>query len=71
MAHVTVSRDYRIVIPKEIRERIPISPGQELWVTAGDGVIRLVPVPTLEQLRGIARSARAANVREKVDRRPG
>ena len=33
-----------------------------------EGSVRLVPVPTLEELRGIARDMDMSNIREKVDR---
>ncbi len=68
MAQTTVSSRFRVLIPKEIRERLGLRPGQRLSVTATGGVIRLVPVPTLQDLRGIARGADARGVREKGDR---
>ena len=68
MAQTTVSSRFRVLIPKEIRERLGLRPGQRLSVTATGGVIRLVPVPTLQDLRGIARGADATAVREKEDR---
>lgn len=68
MAQTTVSSRFRVLIPKEIRERLGLRPGQRLSVTATGGVIRLVPVPTLQDLRGIARGADATAVREKGDR---
>ncbi len=68
MAQTTVSSKYQVVIPKEIRERTGLRPGQKLSVIATGAVIQLVPVPTLQELRGIARGADATAVREKEDR---
>ena len=68
MAHTTVSSKFQVVIPKEIRERTGLKPGQRLSVIATAGVIHLVPVPSLQELRGIARGADTRGLREKVDR---
>ena len=68
MAQTTVSSKFQVVIPKEVRERTGLQPGQRLSVIATGGVIHLVPVPTLQQLRGIARGADTTGVREKEDR---
>ncbi len=69
MAQTTVSSRFRVVIPREVRERLGLRPGQKLSVIATGAVIQLVPVPTLQELRGIARGADARGVREKGDRR--
>ena len=69
MAQTTVSSKYQVVIPKEIRERIGLKPGQKLSVTATATCIHLVPVPTLAELRGSARGANTSSLREKGDRR--
>ena len=68
MAQTTVSSKYQVVIPKEIRERTGIKPGQKLSVIATATGIHLVRVPTLEELRGIARGANASGLRDKEDR---
>ena len=68
MSQTTVSSKYQVVIPKEIRERMQIKPGQKLSVIAKGGVIYLVPVRGLGELRGIAKGADTSNLREKVDR---
>jgi len=68
MAQTTVSSKYQVVIPKEIRERTGIKPGQKFSVIATATGIHLVRVPTLEELRGIARGANTSGLREKEDR---
>lgn len=68
MSRTVVSSKYQVVIPKEIRERIGLKPGQELAVFVRDRIITLVPVPTLEELRGIARGADTSALREEADR---
>ena len=68
MAETTVSSKYQVVIPKEVRERLQIKPGQKLSVIAKGGVIHLVPVLELDQLQGFVRGIDTSNLREKADR---
>jgi AbrB family looped-hinge helix DNA binding protein len=68
MDMATVSPKYQIVIPRSIRERIHVRPGQELAVIAKGGIIHLVPIPTWEELRGIAKGANTEGIRDEEDR---
>jgi len=68
MPAVTVSSRYRITIPREVRERLRLKPGQKVQFLVLDGVVRLVPVVPIEELRGIARGASMAGYREEEDR---
>ena len=68
MAETTVSSRYRTVIPKEIRERVGLKPGQRLCVIAKGRAVSLVPVPSLSELRGILKGANVDGYREKRDR---
>ena len=68
MSSVTVSSKYQIVIPKQVREQMKIEPGQKLSFIVKGGVMYLVPVLSLDELRGIAKGADTSNIREKVDR---
>ena len=49
---VTVSPKYQVVIPKLLREKMGIKPGQKLQIFEIDGRIELVPVPKKGQARG-------------------
>jgi len=42
---VRLSSSYRLTIPKEIRERLGISPGQRFVISDRDGSIWFTPVP--------------------------
>jgi AbrB family looped-hinge helix DNA binding protein len=55
MPLLTVSPKYQVVIPKEIRERMDIKPGQEVDMIIHDGMIVLVPLQPIEEMRGIAK----------------
>ncbi len=68
MTQTTVSSKYQVVIPKKVRERMQLKPGQKLSVITKGGIIYLVPLLELDELRGIAAGADTSNLREKVDR---
>src|SRR5438045_1763677 len=55
MARTKVSSKYQIVIPKDIRSRANIKPGQEFQVVTKGGVITLVPDKRLSEMRGFLR----------------
>jgi len=65
---VVLSPKYQIVMPKEVRENLGLKKGQKFAVIVKDGVISLVPVPSLEELRGIAKGIEMRKVREDEER---
>lgn len=68
MARTIVSSKYQVVIPKEIRDRIGLQPGQQLEVIARGGIITLVPDRPLKSFRGILKGMPTTAIREKKDR---
>ena len=68
MSQTTVSSKYQVVIPKAVRERVHLRPGQKLIVVVRGNVISLVPEVPLAQLRGLVKGIDAADLREKDDR---
>jgi AbrB family looped-hinge helix DNA binding protein len=52
MSAVTVSPKYQIVIPKDLRDRLALQPGDKLELFEIDGRIEIVPRKTLKSLRG-------------------
>ncbi|MFN2322938.1 MAG: AbrB/MazE/SpoVT family DNA-binding domain-containing protein [Trueperaceae bacterium] len=52
MAVVTVSPKYQVVIPKDVREKLGLRPGQKVEAFAVDNRVELVPVVPLRTLRG-------------------
>jgi AbrB family looped-hinge helix DNA binding protein len=55
MATVTVSPKYQVVIPKELREKLKLKPGQKLFVYALEGSIRMEPPRSIKELRGMCK----------------
>jgi AbrB family looped-hinge helix DNA binding protein len=52
MITVTVSPKYQIVIPRPIRDRLRLRPGQKIQVVEYDGRLELIPERDIEELRG-------------------
>lgn len=52
MTYTSVSSKYQVVIPKEVRERLAMKPGQKLIVYERGGVIHLIPKVPVKNLRG-------------------
>ena len=69
MPTVTVSPKYQIVIPKALREKLGLKPGQKLFMFILDGKIHLdIPRP-ISELRGMAKGiAWKDDYRDRNDR---
>lgn len=52
MSAVTRSPKYQVVIPKEIRDKLNLSPGQKVEAVAYEGRIELIPVRPVKTMRG-------------------
>jgi AbrB family looped-hinge helix DNA binding protein len=55
MQTVTVSPKFQVVIPKEVREKLKIVPGQKVQAIAYTDRIELLPLRRAEDLRGFAK----------------
>ncbi|HEY7337374.1 MAG TPA: AbrB/MazE/SpoVT family DNA-binding domain-containing protein [Bryobacteraceae bacterium] len=55
MSVVKVSPKYQIVIPREVRTRLRIKPGQRLSVIAGERGITLLPERSIKEMEGFLR----------------
>lgn len=65
MAVVTVSSQFQVVIPKEIREQLGLRPGQKVEAFAVGGRIELVPLEPIEGLRGFLKGTENSFRREE------
>ena len=52
MGTVTISPKFQVVIPKEIREQLGLSPGQKIQAIVYGDRIELIPVRPAKQMRG-------------------
>ena len=65
MAMTTISPTFQIVIPKEVREKLHLSPRQRLYVVEKAGVITLVPEVPLKSLKEALKGMSKTDLREK------
>ena len=68
MTQVSVSSKYQIVIPREVRQQVPVRTGQKLAVIVKEGMIALIPLRPLASLRGFLKGMKIGAIREKRDR---
>ena len=68
MTTVTVSSKFQVVIPEDVRSRMKLQPGQKVVVIEKDGVVHLIPLKPVKEMRGLAKGAKAENIREETDR---
>jgi len=68
MDTVTVSPKFQIVIPKAIRDRIGIQPGEKLQVLSFDDRIEFIRTQPMRKMRGFLRGFDSTFNREEDDR---
>ena len=68
MDAVTVSPKYQVVIPRSVRERMRIRPGERLQVISFDDRIELIPVRPMRSMRGFLKGLDASFKRDEEDR---
>ena len=64
MSVVTVSPKFQVVIPREVRERLGLVPGQKVQAIAYRGRVELIPLRSAKSLRGFVRGIGTALERE-------
>lgn len=52
METLTISPKFQVVIPKSVREKLELTPGQQMQVFLHDGRIEMVPVRSIKSMRG-------------------
>lgn len=65
MQTVTISPKFQVVIPKEIRETLQLTPGQKVQAILYGDRIELIPVRPVKQMRGFLKGIDTTIVREK------
>ena len=68
MKEVKVSSKGQIVIPKDIREKMGLIPGKEIFIQESEHSILLIPKPDnpLEQLIKLGREAPMGDMRKEI-----
>lgn len=68
MDTVTLSPKFQVVIPKRVRRRMSLRPGEKFEVISHDDRIELIPVRPMSQMRGFLRAYDPSFEREREDR---
>ncbi len=68
MLEVTLSSQYQVLIPEEIRESLHLTAGQKFSIVVKGDLISLVPKPSFQALRGVLKGANVNNVRDRSER---
>lgn len=65
MYTVTVSPKYQIVIPKKVREKLKIKPGQKLQIIHYLDRLEFIPVKEIKDMRGFLKGMDTEIIRDK------
>jgi AbrB family looped-hinge helix DNA binding protein len=68
MTAVTISPKYQVVIPRDVREKMGLYPGEKLQVISFDDRIELVPVRPMRKMKGFLKGLDPRFERERDDR---
>jgi AbrB family looped-hinge helix DNA binding protein len=64
MHQVTISPKFQVVIPRAVRERLGLRPGQKLQVIEHAGRVEFVPERNIRELKGFVKGIKTDFVRE-------
>lgn len=65
---VTLSPKFQVVIPRRVRERMRLHPGEKLQVISFTDRIELIPLRPISEMRGFLKGLDPTFEREKEDR---
>jgi AbrB family looped-hinge helix DNA binding protein len=68
MEAVTISSKYQVVIPREIREKFDLKPGQKVVFLPHRKTLRVIIVPPIEEAEGFLEGIDTNIEREEDDR---
>ncbi len=64
MHTVTVSPKFQVVIPRSVRDRLQLRPGQKMQVLEYSGRVELIPVRDIAELKGFVKGINTTFTRE-------
>lgn len=64
LQHVTISPKFQVVIPRAVRERLGLRPGQKLQVIEHAGRVEFVPERDIRELKGFVKGIKTDFLRE-------
>lgn len=64
MTTVTISPKFQVVIPKEVRKRLGLTPGQKVQTIVFDDRIELIPIKPIRKMKGFLKGIDTRVLRE-------
>jgi AbrB family looped-hinge helix DNA binding protein len=68
MSKVKLSPKFQVVIPQLVREKLDLKPGEQIVVIEKEGIIHLIPLKPIKQMRGFAKGTDTQAIRDEEDR---
>jgi AbrB family looped-hinge helix DNA binding protein len=68
MSKVKLSPKFQVVIPQSVREKLDLKPGEQIVVIEKEGIIHLIPLKPIKQMRGFAKGTDTQTIRDEEDR---
>lgn len=68
MGTVTLSSKFQVAIPRDIREKLNLIPGQKIVVIEKDGVLHLIHQKPMKEMRSFAKNINTQDLRVEGDR---
>lgn len=65
METVTISPKFQVVIPKDIRDSLKLSPGQKVHAILYDNRIELIPIKPIKKMKGFLKGMNTDVPRDK------
>lgn len=65
METIVLSSKFQIVIPKAVRQKLKLTPGQKLQIIEFENKIELLPLGEIKKLRGVLKGMDTTVKREK------
>ena len=64
MEAVKISPKFQVVIPKKVRESMQLRPGQQMQVIEYGNRVELIPIKSVESMRGFMKGIKTEFTRE-------
>jgi len=68
MGIVKLSPKFQVVIPRDVREKLDLKPGQKIVVIEKDGVLHLIPQKPIKEMKGFVKGIDTSKLRDEEDR---
>jgi AbrB family looped-hinge helix DNA binding protein len=68
MSAVTISSDFSIQLPLEVRTHLNLQPGQEIDIVTYNGRIAMIPLRPIEEMRGFLKGMESDVKRDDGER---